>query len=82
MRVKTGAAMIMGCSFKNANNGKTYYNVDIYDSVSGNMYRCSAQPEVYSMVENVAKPLQVKSIELDVLPPWQGASRLEVLSWS
>lgn len=82
MKVKTGAVMIMGCKTNHAQNGNTYYNVDIYDSEGGNLYSCSAQPEVFNRVINESTPLMVKSVLLDIGSQYKGASRCEILEWS
>lgn len=81
MKVATGAAMIMGCSARTADNGKTYYNVDVYDAVDGGLYSCSAELEVYNKVLNIQKPSTVKSVTLEVMRPYNGQSRLRVLAW-
>lgn len=82
MIVKTGAVMIMGCKSRQAQNGNTYYNVDVYDCESGNLYRCSAIPEVFNQIANMETPAQVKFAEIDVSTQYKGQSRLELVNWS
>lgn len=81
MRVKTEAVMIMGCSSKVAKNGNTYYNVDVYDSVAGELYQCGAEIDVFNKLMAVQKPAQVKSLSIDIGKPYNGASRLYVVGW-
>lgn len=82
MKVKSGAVMIMGCKTNNAQNGKTYYNVDLYDTETGNLYSCSAQPEVFNRIIPEPKPMQLKSVLLDLGSQYKGSSRIEILDWS
>lgn len=82
MKVQTGAAMIMGCNSRVANNGNTYYNVDVYDSIDGGLFTCTTTQDIFNNVLNTQKPFQVKSLTLNVMNQYQGTSRLEILGWS
>ena len=81
MQVKTQAVMIMGCSSNLAKNGNTYYNVDVYDSISGELYRCSCDADTYQKIASINKPAPVKSLHIDLGRPYQGACRLSIVGW-
>lgn len=78
-----GQVSIMGCSsYTSAKNGTTYYSVDVYDSNSGELYRCEAQPEIFNKVQNVQKPATVKQVVYDIGKQYSGQSRIELVGWS
>ena len=82
MKVQTtGNVMILGVSSREY-EGKLYYSADVYDSESGNTYRCGINNEAFSALSNVAKPAPAKALALDIQTPYQGRCRLSLLGWS
>ena len=81
MQVGTGPVTIMGCSSFTSEKGVTYYNVDIYDSNAGEMYRCGCTYDVFNNVLGMQKPASVKSVTLDIDKQWKGQSRIDIIGW-
>lgn len=73
--------MLMGTSSREY-EGKFYYNADVYDMESGNMYRCAVDQERFQKLANIAKPVSMKSVVLDISNQYQGRSRISLLGWS
>lgn len=78
--VSSGVVMVLGQS-TNDYNGTVYYNVDLYDPDSG-LYSCGIDADLYAKLQQQPKPVQLKSVALDIARPYKGASRLQLIGWS
>ena len=78
--VSSGALMVLGQS-TNDYNGTVYYNIDLYDSNSG-LYYCGIDADLYNKLQQQPKPVQLKNAVIEILRPYKGQSRLQLIGWS